>query len=370
MKATIVMATHGAWELTEHALEELDKHTVDYEVVAVDNASPDETARMLAATDGVELIVNDANLGFGVASNVGAERATGELLVFLNSDSFVTPGWLEPIAAAFEREAVAAVVPRLLNPDGTLQEAGALLGADGTSWQYGAGDDPERPRYLFRRVVDFGAGACLTVRRSEFLAAGGFDALYSPAYYEDADLCLRLAEHGGLVAYEPRSTVVHVGQGSTPRATTEELSERNRRRFVERWGEELRSRPASLRRPTARQTLEARDARAPLRHLVVSGRDAARACSHAAELAAACGGDRVALLPAETLGDGAAADLLAAGVELADGPTAELWLRVRRFYFDTVWLEDGDLAALVRETQPQAVGASREPLDPRYGARP
>jgi O-antigen biosynthesis protein len=358
MTTSVVIATRGAWRLTERALAALGEHSPGCEVIAVDNASPDDTPRLLAERDGVELIANDENLGFGVASNMGAERATGELLVFLNSDSFVTAGWLEAIVSAFGREEVAAVVPRLLNEDGTLQEAGALLGADGTSWQYGAGDDPERPRYRFPRAVDFGAGACLAVRRSDFLEVGGFDPVYTPAYYEDADLCLRLAERGRLVVYEPRSKVVHVGHGSTPRATAVELSERNRATFVERWRDELGSRPASLRKPTARQTLEARDARAPRRHLVVG--DAPRARGLAAERP----NDRVAFV-----GE-AADDLLAAGVEVADGPTPELWLRIRRFYFDSVWFEDGALAEALRDTQPQALGPSGEPLDPRYGARP
>jgi O-antigen biosynthesis protein len=358
MKASVVMVTHGAWRHTERALAELAAHSDDYEVVVVDNASPDSTASELAERGDVELIANDSNLGFGVASNMGAERATGELLVFLNSDSFVTAGWLEPLVAAFDGPGVAAVVPRLLNEDGTLQEAGALLGADGTSWQYGARDHPERPRYRFPRVVDFGAGACLALRRSEFLEAGGFDPVYSPAYYEDADLCLRLAQRGRVVRYEPRAKVVHVGHGSTPRATAVELSERNRERFLERWGAELATRPASLRKPTARQTLEARDARAPLRHLVVAGSDPGSARSRALELAAERRGARVALLAEGAPAGEALDELLAAGVEVADGPTPELWLRIRRFYFDTVWSEDGELAEALRDTQPQALGVS------------
>ena len=146
----------------------------------------------------------------------------------------VGPGWLEPLLGALARPGVGAVVPQLLNLDGTLQEAGVLLAADGTVASYGAGGDPHDPAFCFPRVVDFGAAACMAVRADLFAQLGGFDDLYAPAYYEDADLCLRLAQAGWATRYEPASQVVHARHGSSSSEHARELSERNRGRFVER----------------------------------------------------------------------------------------------------------------------------------------
>ena len=103
-----------------------------------------------------------------------------------------------------------AVGPMLLNPDGSLQCAGALLSRSGVTACYGEGDQPERAEYQFARVVDYLAGACLLVRRRAFNDVGGFDRRYGLAYFEDADLCLALAERGYRSVYEPRSRVTHL----------------------------------------------------------------------------------------------------------------------------------------------------------------
>ena len=112
---------------------------------------------------------------------------------------------------------------------------------------YGDGDDPERLCYRFRRVVDYGAAACMLIRRATFEALGGFDERYAPAYYEDADLCLRLADRGLSVVYEPRATITHIRFGSSGAGTAVELSERNHARFVERWSTQLTGRPWTFR---------------------------------------------------------------------------------------------------------------------------
>src|SRR5436190_12583959 len=140
------------------------------------------------------------------------------------------PGWLPPLLAILEAdETVAGAGPRLLNPDGSLQLAGALLTRAGATVSYGAGDDPDRPEYGFRRDVDYLAGAALLIRRSRFADVGGFDPVFGDAYFEDADLCLALHQLGDRVVYEPASTVVHVGAaGAQPSPSLLQLALRNR----------------------------------------------------------------------------------------------------------------------------------------------
>lgn len=269
---SIVVVTHGAWSWAERALTALGAHTeVPHEVIVVDNASPDGTReRVRERFPDARLIANETNAGFGAANNQAAEVAEGEFLALVNSDAIVPPGWFEPLLAALRRPEVGAVVPALLNEDGTLQVAGALLGADGSVVPHGNGADPDDPAFRFARATDFGPAACLLLRRRDFLEAGGFLDDYSPAYFEDVDLCMTLLERGLRTIYVPDVRVLHGGFASGGLAAAEELYERNRPVFAARWGEKLgTTHPASLWPPDPATELAARDALAPERVLVV-----------------------------------------------------------------------------------------------------
>ena len=208
MKLSIVMVSHGALEWTERALAAVAAHTpVEHEVIVVDNASSDGTPERLRDAT-VRLIENDTNRGFGPASNQGAAAASAPVLVFLNTDALVDAGWYAPLERALETPGVAAAVPLVLELDGRIQCAGALLGRDGTVIEHGNGEDPADVAYRFPRAVDFGPGACLAVRADAF---PGFDDNYAPAYYEDADLCLAL---DGRTLYVPDATVRHAKKAS------------------------------------------------------------------------------------------------------------------------------------------------------------
>jgi GT2 family glycosyltransferase len=215
-----------------------------------------------------QVIFNEDNRGLGPVVNQGAGHARGEHLLLLNTDAFVRPGWLEPLLEALAQDAVGAAVPRYLHPDGSLQEAGVLLAQDGTVLIYGDADDPARLCYRFRRIVDFGSAACMLIRRDIFEALGGFDERYAPAYYEDVDLCLRLAQRRLTVVYEPRSTVTHVRYGSGGLEKVADLSERNRRLFVERWAPQLIGRPLTFLSASESSAIAARDAMATPRVLI------------------------------------------------------------------------------------------------------
>ena len=155
---SIVMVTHGSWALTARAIAALDANTdVPFELIVVDNDSKDKTRRHLSQLPGVRVILNDRNRGFGPATNQGAAEARADRLLLLNTDAFVHPGWLPPLLETLDWPGVGAVVGRQLYPDGSLQEAGALLAKDGSVFVYGDGDpDPGRACYGFRRLVDFG----------------------------------------------------------------------------------------------------------------------------------------------------------------------------------------------------------------------
>jgi GT2 family glycosyltransferase/glycosyltransferase involved in cell wall biosynthesis len=215
-----------------------------YEVVLVDNASTDATGELLGLLDGdVTIIRNDDNRGFTLACNQGAAAARGRHLLFLNNDTEPRAGWLEALLARLDADpSVGAVGARLVYPDGRLQEAGGLVFADGSGWNFGRGDDPASPRYATACQVDYCSGACLLVRGEVFEALGGFDERYAPAYYEDTDLCFAVRAHGSTVWYEPGAVVVH-HEGATAGTDLGSGFKRfqavNQAKFVQKWAEVL-----------------------------------------------------------------------------------------------------------------------------------
>jgi GT2 family glycosyltransferase len=359
---SVVMVCRGAWPLTERALAALSDHTErDYELILVDNASDDETPARLAQLGDAQVIVNDTNRGFGPGNNQGAARARARYLLMLNTDAFVHRGWLEPLLETLDQDGVGAVVPRLLHPDGLLQDAGTLLARDGTVRVYGDGDDPDRPCYRFRRVLDLGSAACMLVARETFEALAGFDESFAPAYYEDADLCLRLAQRGLKVVYEPRSTVTHVRYGSGGSANAVELSERNRRRFVDRWGSELAGRPATFVAATDQAEIVARDAPSMPRVLICAGAERTSARRLGDALLAGWPAARVTWATGGPVDDHLS---LNPWLELVDNDDPG-WLLQRLFHYDLIVVDgdaDAELLAALRRTQPQAHSIGLEGL--------
>ena len=217
------------------------------EVIVVDDASTDGTAETLQRVEGIEVLRLETNAGFAAAVGRGAEAARGRVVVFLNNDTEVRPGWLEALLDAIDSAPdVGAVGCKLVFGDGRLQEAGGIVWQDGTGANIGRGEDPQAPRHNVRREVDYCSAAALMVRRDLFERLGGFDPRFSPAYYEDTDLCFRLRESGFRVLYEPRAEVVHHegathgdngGAGLAAHVKANQLV--NRHVFVDRWSETL-----------------------------------------------------------------------------------------------------------------------------------
>ena len=214
-----------------------------FEVILVDDASTDSTPQVLPGIPGLRYHRNPQNLGFIGACNTGAELARGEFLVFLNNDTTVQPGWLDALLATFDTHPDTGLAgSKLVYPDGRLQEAGGIVFADGSGWNYGRFEDPAHPRFNFVREVDYCSGASIALRRELFLRLGGFDSHYAPAYYEDTDLAMRVRQEGLKVRYQPASVVIHhegVSSGTDLSQGVKAYQVVNHRKFLARWGEVL-----------------------------------------------------------------------------------------------------------------------------------
>ncbi|WP_064504831.1 glycosyltransferase [Frateuria defendens] len=246
---SVIVPVHGKLAYTLACLRSIARHgaAASFEVIVVDDASPDASAATLARLDGLRLLSNQRNLGFIGSCNAGAEAARGDYLLFLNNDTQVAPGWLDGLLACFaERKDCGIAGSRLVYPDGRLQEAGGLVFTDGSSWNTGRFEERDTPAYRYRRETDYVSGAALMIPRELFRRVGGFDTRYAPAYYEDADLAFAVRQAGLRVYYEPSSTVIHcegISAGTDLDAGMKRYQSINQSKFAEKWAAALRGQP-------------------------------------------------------------------------------------------------------------------------------
>ena len=162
-----------------------------------------------------------ANRGFSGANNLGADRARGEHLVFMNSDVFpIEPGWVAALLQVLdEHPNVAAVAPRLKFPDGSIQHASIEfqrreeLGIwinHHANMGLACELDPAKSMTIVAAVT----GACMALRRVDFEMAGRWDTGYLIGDFEDSDLCLNLRSKGRDIAYLPTVELTHLERQS------------------------------------------------------------------------------------------------------------------------------------------------------------
>ena len=238
---SIVIPVYGQHPTTFACLKSIaaEPPRDSFEVVIMDDCSPDPAATALASVQGARFIRNETNLGFIGNVNAGAEAARGEWLIVLNNDTLLRPNALNALVDTFEQHAnVGLVGAKLLNADGTVQEAGGIVWKDGSAWNWGRGQSREDPRFNFVRDADYCSGAALAIRRDLFLEMGGFDTFYAPAYYEDTDLAFRIRARGMRVLYQPAAEIFHlegVTHGRNENSGIKAHQVTNAKKFFARW---------------------------------------------------------------------------------------------------------------------------------------
>ncbi len=250
-RASIVVPVFNQLEQTKrclHSLADVGTHC-SFEVIVVDDGSSDGSAEWLAACANLQLLRMPSNRGFVEACNAGAALARGEYLVLLNNDTELTDGWLDSLIGTFDSVPRCGLVgAKLIYPDGSLQEAGGIVFADGNACNYGRGGDQHDPRYDFVREVDYCSGACIALPLVLFRELGGFDTRYAPAYYEDTDLAFSVRAAGWQVIYQPRAVVVHhegKTAGTDGSAGVKRFQQINREKFLAKRRLALSDQPTS-----------------------------------------------------------------------------------------------------------------------------
>lgn len=231
-KVSVVMVIYMTGEaMTESLARVLADSRVD-ELVVVDNGSSIiEAARLrgFAETDPRVVLVNgQGNVGFARGANLGARRATGDVLVFLNPDAFLQHGCVSELVSAIEGRPVPCIVGgRVMNADGSEQRGARRGDITLVSALLSLSHLASRIPFLRRYEVHWEqeatpegvtsiptiSGACFCMRREDFEAVQGFDESYF-LHVEDVDLCWRVRQAGGVVLFQPKAEVVHLGHTS------------------------------------------------------------------------------------------------------------------------------------------------------------
>ena len=234
---TVVIPVHGKSALTRRCLQTLQSSGLPngVEVLVVDDASPDDTATMLAEFPDVAVLSRRQQSGFAAACNDGVAAATTEWVCLLNNDTEPQPGWLQALLTdARENPGTAAVGARLLYPGGSVQHAGVVIGRDRHPHHAYVGFPGDHPAVLRSRDMQIVTAACLLLHRQTFLELDGFDLGFRNGH-EDVDLCLRLRAAGHRVRYCADAVVTHLESATRGRGGRQAAE--NARRYLRRWAD-------------------------------------------------------------------------------------------------------------------------------------
>lgn len=227
---SIIIVSFNTKDLLKDCIHSLHKATnnTDYEIIIVDNASTDGSPEMIE-TDfkEVNIIRNSENAGFAKANNQALKIAKGKYFLLLNSDTVVKEGTIETMVSFMEdHEGTAAVGPKVLNADGTIQSIGryfpSLYGSFILFFRIHKLFPQKIRNNMFPKIfrdetkifkVDWVSGCCILLRRDVVDNAGLLDESFF-FYGEEVEWCYRAKKAGYNIHYLPNAEIIHYGGAS------------------------------------------------------------------------------------------------------------------------------------------------------------
>ena len=177
-----------------------------WEIIVVDDASTDESIAFLKENySQVRTVVHKKNQRFAAACNTGVKSAKGKMVVLLNNDVSPEPDFLKPLISHFKTPKVFAVGCRQkeLKQGRIFYSGRGIMRFQRGLMVHWRAEDQNQP------TTDWAFAGAAAYQRKKWLAIGGMDTLFRPAYEEDRDLSYRALKHGWKILFEPKSAVTH-----------------------------------------------------------------------------------------------------------------------------------------------------------------
>lgn len=239
-KTSIIIPIYNAFEETKACIKSVLKYTtIPYELLLIDDCSTDTRIKELLSTyednPNITVISNESNQGFVRNINLGFEKTSDDIII-LNSDTEVTPKWLQKLKiAAYSNEKIATVTPLsnnagafsvpVVDEDNELQPELGVLGTSNIIEKISKKD---------KIYVPTGNGFCMYIKRDAIYSVGFFDTVFGMGYCEENDFCMRLLENGWLHVIDPSTYVYHKHNVSFS-TLKEKLYEKNRQILEEKY---------------------------------------------------------------------------------------------------------------------------------------
>jgi len=223
----------------------LDAETThSFEIIVADDCSTDVTGTLIPSIGGcVQHVRHAKNQGFLGNCNSAAVHAQGRYILLLNNDTLMMPRCLDALLEPFDRlENIGLTGAKLINWNGSLQEAGGIYWKDGSAWNFGRNQAPRAPQFSYLKDVDYVSGAAICMPLKVWEEMNGFDPLFAPAYCEDSDLAFRLRAAGYRTLLAPEAEVIHHegrSHGRDVESGIKAYQITNTKRLFERWRDVL-----------------------------------------------------------------------------------------------------------------------------------
>jgi GT2 family glycosyltransferase len=212
---------------------------VDDEIIIYDNGSNMKTRSVILDYESnceVKILTDAENHHFIYACNKAVSWAKNEILIFINSDTVVGKNAIKKVKEGFQHLVGLGVIGgKLVGGLDRIGELGGTLNHDGTVNANFKNEPIDSILANSFRNVDFVSGAFLGIYKELFEKVGGFDALFSPAYYEDVDLCTKVRLLGKRVVCDGDVIIKHSEHGSSSKKEATELIKNNHVKFVEKY---------------------------------------------------------------------------------------------------------------------------------------
>lgn len=240
---SVIVVTYNNLDFTRACLSSLELHTghTPLEIIVVDNASADGSPAFLqewvSGASNRKLILNDDNRGFAAANNQGLAVASGDYLVLLNNDTYVTPGWIRTLFKHLQRDPGIGLIGPVTNNIGNQAKIQTGYSNMGEMLL-------ETGRYTRSHIgqlfpLQTAAFFCVMFPRSVYQQVGDLDEVFGRGFFEDDDYCRRIEQLGLRIVCAEDVFIHHHLSASFNKVRSSErqaLFEQNKATYEAKWG--------------------------------------------------------------------------------------------------------------------------------------